>query len=191
MLRVQEQVKNIENQTASLKSDIVQTRLQIDALKQQLEKKNITAPVDGVVFQLPIQKSGAMIQPGRMVAEIAPLGAKMTIQAQISTNESGSLRLGLPVKIKFDAYPFQDYGVVAGTVTEISPTTAETSGSKAMGAVYNLQISLEKNCFPHGDKCIPFRPGETVTAEIIVRQRRIADFFLDPFRQLQQGGLKL
>lgn len=187
ILRVQEQIKNIDTQAASLKSEIVQTRLQIEVLKQQLEKRNITAPIDGVVFQLPIQKSGAMVQPGRMVAEIAPTGSPLIIRAQIATADSGSLRLGLPVKLKFDAYPFQDYGVLSGKVVEISPTSAESSGA----ATYNLQISLARNCLQHGDKCIPLRPGETVTAEVIIRQRKIADFFLDPFRKLQQGDLKL
>jgi HlyD family secretion protein len=35
------------------------------------------------------------------------------------------------------------------------------------------------------------RPGDTATAEVIVRQRRIIDFLLDPFKKLQQGGVKL
>ncbi len=190
ILRVQEQIKNIDAQVTSLKSDIVQTRLQIEVVQQQLEKRNITAPIDGIVFQLPIQKSGAMVQPGRMVAEIAPTDSPLTIRAQIATVDSGSLRLGLPVKLKFDAYPFQDYGVLSGKVIEISPTSAESSAASG-AATYNLQISLAQNCLQHGDKCIPLRPGETVTAEVIIRQRKIADFFLDPFRKLQQGGLKL
>ena len=132
-----------------------------------------------------------MVQPGTMVAEIAPAGTQLMIRAQIPTAQSGSLRLGLPVKLKFDAYPFQDYGIGSGTVTEISPTTAESNDPNSPQAVYNLQISLAQNCLQHGDKCIPLRPGETVTAEVIIRQRKIADFFLDPFRKLQQDGLKL
>ena len=39
----------------------------------------------------------------------------------MATTESGSLRTGLPVKLKFDAYPFQDYGVVTGELIKISP----------------------------------------------------------------------
>ncbi|MDB9370897.1 hypothetical protein PN456_18440 [Nodularia spumigena CS-586/05] len=41
------------------------------------------------------------------------------------------------------------------------------------------------------NQCIPLNPGDTATAEVIVRQRRIIDFLLDPFKQLQQGGVKL
>ena len=42
-----------------------------------------------------------------------------------------------------------------------------------------------------GNKRIALTPGQTATAEVIVRQRRIADFVLDPFKKLQKGGLKL
>jgi hemolysin D len=35
------------------------------------------------------------------------------------------------------------------------------------------------------------RPGDTATAEVIVRQRRIIDLILDPFKKLQKGGLEL
>jgi HlyD family secretion protein len=34
-------------------------------------------------------------------------------------------------------------------------------------------------------------PGQTATAEIIVRQRHVIDFILDPFKKLQNGGIDL
>jgi HlyD family secretion protein len=58
-------------------------------------------------------------------------------------------------------------------------------------AAYDLEIALNKNCIPSGNKCIALRAGDTATAEVIVRQRRIIDFLLDPFKQLQKGGVKL
>ncbi|WP_287312756.1 MULTISPECIES: hypothetical protein [unclassified Moorena] len=67
---------------------------------------------------------------------------------------------------------------------EISPTTSEV-------AAYNIEIALNQDCLPTGKECIGLRPGDTATAEVIVRQRRIIDFILDPFKKLQQGGLKL
>jgi len=38
---------------------------------------------------------------------------------------------------------------------------------------------------------IQFKAGETATAEIVIRRRRIADILLDPIRQMQNGGLNL
>ncbi|MHC5819761.1 MAG: HlyD family efflux transporter periplasmic adaptor subunit [Nostoc sp.] len=191
VLKIQEQQKSLETDITSLKSEISQNQRQIESLKFQLGQRDIKATASGVLFQLPIEKAGSVVQPGTMLAEIASLNSPLIIRAQMATTESGSLRTGLPVKIKFDAYPFQDYGVVSGELIKISSTTTQIDTPNGKVAAYNLDIALKQNCIPSANKCIPLRPGDTATAEVIVRQRRIIDFLLDPFKKLQQGGVKL
>ncbi|MBW4614929.1 MAG: HlyD family secretion protein [Desmonostoc vinosum HA7617-LM4] len=190
-LKIEEQQKNLETEITSLKSEISQSQRQIQSLKFQLGQRQIRATASGTLFQLPIQKPGAVVQPGTLVAEIASSSSPLIVRAQMATTESGSLRTGLPVKLKFDAYPFQDHGVISGELIKISPTTTEIDTPSGKVAAYNLDISLKQSCVVSNNKCIPLRPGDTATAEVIVRQRRIIDFLLDPFKQLQQGGVKL
>ncbi|MFN6516556.1 MAG: HlyD family efflux transporter periplasmic adaptor subunit [Nostoc sp. CreGUA01] len=191
LLKIEEQQKNLQTEITTLNAEIAQTKRQITSLNIQLAQRELKAPVSGTVFQLPIQKAGAVVQPGTMVTEIAPIGSPFVIRAQMATNESGFLRKGLPVKLKFDAYPFQDYGILEGELIDISPTTLEVDTANGKVAAYNLEITLKQSCIQSSNKCIPLRPGDTATAEVIVRQRRIIDFILDPFKQLQQGGLEL
>ena len=191
MLKIAEQQKSLDTDVTSLKSDIAQSKSQIESLKFQLGQREIKASVNGILFQLPIQKAGSVVQLGTMVAEIAQDNSPLIIRAQMATTESGFLRIGLPVKIKFDAYPFQDYGILSGELIKISPNTIEMDTPNGKVAAYNLEISLKQSCIPSMNKCIPLRPGDTATAEVIVRQRRIIDFLIDPFKKLQQSGVKL
>jgi hemolysin D len=191
VLKIDEQQNSLETEITTLQAEIAQSKSQIVSLKFQLGQRELRATVNGRLFQLPIQRAGSVVQPGAMIAEIAPQGSPLIIRAQMATNESGSLRRGLPVKLKFDAYPFQDYGIVEGELLEISPTTIEVDTANGKVAAYDLEIALNKNCILSANKCITLRPGDTATAEVIVRQRRIIDFLLDPFKQLQQGGVKL
>jgi HlyD family secretion protein len=191
VLKTEEQLKSLEREIAKLKVDIFQNKSQITALKFQLRQRVLVSPVNGTVFHLPIQGAGAVAQAGSKLVEIAPASSPLVIRAKMATNESGFLQKGMPVKLKFDAYPFQDYGVVEGKLIKISPTTSDMETANGKVAAYNLEISLNRNCIPTANKCIPLRPGDTATTEVIVRQRRIIDFLLDPFKQLQQGGLKL
>jgi HlyD family secretion protein len=191
ILKTQDQVKNIDTEITTLKSDIAQNKSQIQSLEFQIGQRVLKAPVSGTVFQLPIQKAASVVQPGTMIAEIAPQNSPLMIRAQMPTTESGSLRRGLPVKLKFDAYPFEEYGVVAGKLIEISPTTSDVDTPTGKVAAYTLNIVINQHCIFSGKKCIPLHPGDTATAEVIVRQRRIIDFLLDPFKKLQQGGVKL
>lgn len=191
ILRIDEQIKNTETDISTLKSEIAQTRSQIDSFKFQLSQRSLKAPVSGIIFQLPIEKAGAVVQTGTRIAEISAKESPLILRAQMPTTESGSLTEDLPVKIKFDAYPYQDYGLLEGHLSEISPTTSEIDTPNGKVEVYKLEITLDQTCMPSANKCIPLRPGDTATAEVIVRQRRMIDFVLDPFKKLQKGGLKL
>ncbi|WP_013321445.1 HlyD family efflux transporter periplasmic adaptor subunit [Gloeothece verrucosa] len=190
-LKIEEQLKNIDTDTASLKAEIALSKSQIQSLQFQLSQRTLKAPVSGVIFQLPIQQAGAVVQPGTRVAEIASQKTPLILRAQMPTTESGSLKKGLPVKIKFDAYPYQDYELVEGKLLEISPTTSQIDTAKGKVEVYKLEIVLAQTCVKTANQCVALRPGDTATAEVIVRQRRIIDFVLDPFKKLQKGGLKL
>jgi HlyD family secretion protein len=186
VLKSREQLKNTESEIATLATEIAQSQSEIASAQYKLKQTVLKAPVQGTVFDLPIQKPGDVLQPGDKVAEIAPEDSPLVVIAQMATAESGSLAKGMPVKLKFDAYPFQDYGIVTGKLTGISPTSKQ-----GKVANYNLEIKLNRDCLPTANKCIALRPGDTATAEVIVRQRRIIDFILDPFKKLQQGGLEL
>lgn len=191
LLRVEEELKNLETQITQLNADIVLSSRQIQSLQLQLKQRAITSPVAGVVFELPFQQAGSVVQPGVKVAEIAPKDSKLIVKAEISTAESGSLRPGLPVKVKFDAYPFQDYGIAMGKLTAISPTSRVEETIQGSINIYQIDVELTQPCLPAPQGCIEVRPGDTATAEVIVRQRRIIDIILNPFKKLNKDGLQL
>ncbi|MEM8780366.1 MAG: HlyD family efflux transporter periplasmic adaptor subunit, partial [Cyanobacteria bacterium P01_G01_bin.49] len=191
ILKSQEQLKNIESEITTLTAEIAQSKSEIASTQYQLTQRVLKAPVKGRVFSLPIQKSGKVVQPGDAIAEIAPENSSLMVRAEMATAESGSLTKGMPVKLKFDAYPFQDYGIVTGKLTMISPTSQVTDTEQGQVANYDLEVTLDHDCIPTANKCIALRPGDTATAEVIVRQRRVIDFILDPFKKLRQGGLEL
>lgn len=191
VLKSEEQLKELQTQITALKAESSQSKSQIQSWEFQLGQRVLRAPVSGTIFQLPIQRTGAVVQPSTLIAEIAPKSASLILRAQMATSESGALREGMPVKMKFDAYPFQDYGVVEGKVSQISPTSKVTETNQGAIATFDLEIELKQTCIKTSTGCTPLAPGQTATAEVIVRQRRIIDFILDPFKKLQKGGLEL
>jgi HlyD family secretion protein len=187
----QKQAEELQAQISDLQAEIAQTKETIKSLHVQIQQRIIYSPVAGTVFELPIEKPGAVVQPGQMVAQIAPKGAPLVFRAQIPSSESGFLRVGMPVKLKFDAYPFQDYGIVAAHISWIAPNSTITQTAQGDVETFELEITLEQHCIPAHDQCVELTPGQSATAEVIVRQRRIIDFVLDPFKKLQQGDFKL
>ncbi|MBW4612460.1 MAG: HlyD family secretion protein [Desmonostoc vinosum HA7617-LM4] len=191
VLKNQEQLKDIQTQITNLQSEIAQTGSQITAFKLQLQQRVVRSPIDGTIFELPIQKPGSVVEPGQLIAQIAPKGASLIVKAQMPSEHSGFLKVGMPVKLKFDAYPFQDYGVVQGRVSWIAPNSKVQQNSQGNIETYELDITLDQPYIQAANKRVSLTPGQTATAEVIIRQRRVVDFILDPFKKLQSGGLEL
>jgi hemolysin D len=184
------QIKESQAEITQLRSEIAQSRQQIESLTLQLQQTLVSVPIAGTIFELPVQKPGAVVQPGEQLATIAPKDAPLVLRARLSSRESGFVKVGLPVKIKFDAYPFQDYGVIPGTVRWISPTSKlQATAQGQQEEVYDVEIELGQTFIQAGNKTLPLTPGQTANAEIVVRQRRVIDFFIDPFKQLQKDGM--
>lgn len=204
VLRIKQQVREIESQIATLKSEIDRDRAQGNFLTRLLDRYLIKASTDGTIFELPINREGAVVQPKQLLAEIAPNSQKLVFKGEIPAQQSESLRSptgGAPasstaqkdVKLKFDEFPFESYDVVKGKLTWIAPNSkliqntvgaASSIENPSATAVYEIEVQLAQSCVKHQGECIPFKPGQPATAEIAIRKRRIIDFVLDPFKKL-------
>ena len=187
-LDAQQQIQQLEAEATQLSAKIDETRNLLNIAKLELKRRYLYAPVNGVILSLEVSNIGEVIKPGQIIAELAPVDAPLVLSAKLPNQEAGFVEVGMSVQVKFDAYPYQDYGVVSGRVTAISP---DAEMDEYLGEVYNLEINLDRDHVATRDQLIRFKAGQTASADIVIRQRRIADVLLDPIRQLQQDGISL
>ncbi|MDP5337506.1 MAG: HlyD family efflux transporter periplasmic adaptor subunit, partial [Nodularia sp. (in: cyanobacteria)] len=191
VLRQEEQLKDIQRQIAAIESEITQTRSQIISIELQMQQRVVRSPIDGIIFELPVTKAGEVVQTGQRIANIAPQDSEIILKAQMPIQDSGFLEVGMPVKIKFDAFPFQEHGIVPGEVTWIAPDSQVNQTPQGNLETFDLEVAIQQRYIQNGDQPILLTPGQTANAEVIIRQRRVIDFILDPFKRLQKGGLEL
>jgi HlyD family secretion protein len=181
-LATAEQKLRLQLNTARVEADAA-ARIRFE----NLDKDNflqIVAPVSGVVTDLTSTQPGDKVQANTPLGGIAPRSSRSVVKVEIAENDRAFLREGLPVKLKFNAFPYQRYGVIAGTLEYVSPATKPASQTKQ--PVYEGRVTLERDYYRVGGTKYPLRYGMTVSVEIIVRERRLIDLALDPFRQI--GG---
>jgi HlyD family secretion protein len=154
---------------------------------ENIDKDNflqILAPVSGVVTDLTSTQTGDKVQANAPLGGIAPSRSRSVVKVEIAENDRAFLHEGLPVKLKFNAFPYQRYGAIDGTLEYVSPATKPSAATKL--PVYEARISLERDYYQVAGTRYPLRYGMTAAVEIIVRERRLIDLALDPFRQI--GG---
>lgn len=187
-LEAEQQIQQLEVELTEAKAKMAETGNLLTSATAKLKQRFLYATVDGVVSSLNIHNIGEVVQPGQTIAEIAPATAPLILSASLPNKEAGFVKTGMPVQVKLDAYPYQNYGMVTGKVTSISPDAKQ---DERLGAVYRVEVALDRSYITANHQIIQFKAGQTASAEIIIRQRRIADILLDPIQQLQKGGINL
>ena len=169
-------------ETLEQQNRIARLQSEIAAAELMLQHTTLTAPVSGIVTTIGVRGSGEVLQPGQTIATIAPTGAQLIVEALVPNKDIAFIEKGLPAKLKFDAFPFQDYGIVEATVIDVSP---DAQVDKALGSFYKVTIAPGKTEIAAKGKNVPLRPGLAVTAEIITERKSILSLLLEPFRKLK------
>jgi multidrug resistance efflux pump len=122
-------------------------RLELANLRLEREQAVIRAPMDGIVT-IGDLKVGDVLERGKPVIDIAEQRG-FHFEAMVPGEEAGHLQVGLPARIKLDAYDYQRYGTVAGTVVFMSPDSGMPAGQGT--ATYLVKIELAGNEVGRGE----------------------------------------
>ena len=162
--------------------------IRVDALRRALagtdgNEVRLTAPCGGTILRLHIKDTGAVLREGEVVAELACAGE--TLQAELKVPETGlgKLEIGQGVKLKYDAFPYQRYGVRYGRVAWLSPAGSDTASGSTFRA--NVEIS-DRELVVQGQPR-QLIAGMSGTAEIVVGNRSIIEYIFEPLRKLKEN----
>jgi hemolysin D len=178
---------------AENESGMQSEELRVSARRRELQQ--LTAPVDGVVQQLVVNTVGGVVQPAQPLMVIVPSDSPIAVDVQVLNRDIGFVGEGQRVRVKIEAYPFTDYGIIEGTVETISRDAVPSeqpqnggaeAGGRAAGAaglVYNARIRLSRGYVDVAGRRQPLGPGMSVQAEILTGRRRIIQYLLSPITQ--------
>jgi hemolysin D len=148
--------------------------------------QELRSPVDGVVQQLAINTVGGVVQPAQALMVVVPSAEEVEVEAQILNRDIGFIRVGQPVRVKLEAFPFTDYGLIEGEVASISRDAIE---DEKRGLIYAVRVRLKRRTIAVRGKDMPIGPGLAVQAEIRTGERRIIQYLLSPIAQtLDEAG---
>ncbi len=181
--------------------ELVVVRRDRDAAADQLKKAErkteltiVTAPADGVVQEIAKRSTGSVLKEAEPLLTLVPLDAPLEAEVQIDARYISYLRAGDPTRIKLDAFPFQQYGVIKGRVRTVSedafvrPQGAGEEQDSGREAFYLARVTLEDKTLQGVPKDIRFLPGMTLTAEVVFGDRTVMSYLLYPIiRSLDEG----
>ena len=175
---------------------LVDDRKQLGTYQEELKKaeeKNrlskLVAPVDGRIGQLGVYTVGGVVTEAQALMTVVPDDVRLEVEAWVSNKDIGFVEVGQKAEIKVETFNFQKFGTLDAVVAEISPDAAKQS-DKDTELKYRVLLKVDKESMNVGNRNASLTPGMSVTAEIKIRQKRIIEFFLDPFRKYTSEALR-
>ena len=143
----------------------------------------IKAPTSGRVSTLQATV-GQIADPKHMQLEIIPLDSTLQAQLFFPTRAFGFVRPGQQVRILYDAFPYQKFGTYRASVTKVSQTIL--TGNDATGPItlkepaYRVTVAPERPDIDAYGLKMPLQPGMLLKADVILEQRSLMRWLLDP-----------
>jgi membrane fusion protein len=185
----------LDKEDASLGQELLET--------QARKSIFITAPQAGTVTTVTYEP-GQSLNAGQPLATIvarrergADTTAAVEVHLYAPSRTAGFVAPGQQVMLRFDAFPYQKFGLQQGVVASVSRTPfapaelpanlASTilSNEQKMGggsneALYRIKVRLERQAIDAYGHSQAIVPGMTVSGDIVQERRSIWEWIIDP-----------
>jgi hemolysin D len=162
------------------RGEIASARLELANLDLERRQAAIRAPIDGVVIKGDV-KLGDILEPAKPVLELARQEGFL-FEGSIPSEEVGHLKVGMAARIKLDAYNYQQYGTVGGTIRFLSPDS-EAGGGAERTVTYTVKIALASDELGRGEYRGRVKLGMTGQADIVTGHRSLLALLVKRIRQ--------
>lgn len=141
-----------------------------------MQKYVLKAPTEGYVSFFKYWSENQYVNQGEEVMVITPDINELVGKIYLPQYGAGKVEVGQRVNIKFDSYPFKEFGMVIGAV--------HSNASIARENQYLVNVNLPNGLKTSYDKEINFKYNMEGTADIITEDLRLIDRIFNQFRYL-------
>jgi len=172
--------------------ELVETLTKRDSASEELKKVELRrklivlrAPADAIVLELANRTLGSVVREAETLFVLVPRDVPLQAEVNVEGRDVGQISVGQPVRIKFEAFPFQKYGTGTGAVRVISqdsfaPDPKSETARRTIVPYYRVLVDLsDVQLRVPGDR-VQLIPGMAVTAELKAGQRSVISYFLYP-----------
>jgi HlyD family secretion protein len=183
-LTLAKQDESIRRQERTMKislkrAEIDAARIEVTNLELDLKQSELRAPLSGVVTSAE-PRAGDVLEGGKPAVEIAERRG-FYFETFVASEAIGDLKPGMTVKVKIDAFDFQKYGTLDGTIDFIAPDSTPLEGRP--GTVYLVRVKIDGETVGRGELTGPIKLGMEGLAEIVTGDETVLSLVFQKIRQ--------
>jgi HlyD family secretion protein len=189
VINTQIQMQELEQQIVDLQSDEIREKQNhqnaLLELIQNLESRVawwydtyvLISPIEGIVAFNTIWSSNQYVQAGDEVFTVIPVNRSGIIgRITLPVKGAGKVKPQQEVNLKFDNFPYQEFGMVTAFVSSISIVPA--------GQKYVVEVNLPDTLITNYGYLLPFSQKMLGTAEIITEDLPLIARLFNPLKAI-------
>lgn len=166
-----EMLSGIAEGIKSNEANIISIEKQIADIELNIRNAEVIAPIDGTVNMYADLSTADLVQSGQTVATVVPdTDGAYKLTMYLSSADISETEIGQSVRLRFAAYPYQEYGELLGTVKSIS--TDVRSSENGM-SYYVAEVSIDDTLG------LELVSGMECEARVVTKQRKIIYWLLE------------
>jgi hemolysin D len=205
---VAEYQKGVLTDLAKAEEQAGQARQELIKATERTRLLTLRAPIDGTVQQLAVHTVGGVVTPAQPVLVVVPDNPGLLVEAHVENKDVGFVHAGQAAEVKVETFTFTRYGLIHGTVLDISrdavtpseaakSRNADKTDDKAPDAEarpdsagYVAHVALAQTSMMTEGGPVELGPGMNVTAEIKTGRRRVISYLLSPLQRYAHEGIR-
>jgi multidrug resistance efflux pump len=147
--KTEKELRDLEHERSeSLRIARDALRTQFNKLRGELEQWDadyvLRAPADGLVAFYDFWSDQQYVTQGRQVFLIVPETTRLVGRMSVSHGGAGKIKPGQPVRVRFDDFPYKEFGIVTGRVQSVSMVAREGANLVLVDLPHPLTTSFKK-----------------------------------------------
>ena len=175
----------------SLEQERQMAGIRLESMRGQLNGSGgdllITSPCAGTVLRMMVSTTGAVVQAGEALGEVACAGQRLQVEMTLGQQAVARVREGQGAKLLYDAFPYQRYGVRFGNVRWVGPATVGPSRGAVDPQAFRALIEPGDTTILVRGEPRPLLVGMRGRARVVTGQRTLISFAFEPIRALREN----
>lgn len=127
---------------------------------------------------------GAGVDPRIPQLSIVPEDVRFEAELFVPVRAIGFVRPGQPVRLRYDAFPFQHFGTYEGTVAAVAATMLAprdvTGPLMLQEPAYRVKVALARQSIDAFGREVALQPDMTLSADVILEKRSLLEWLFEP-----------
>lgn len=151
---------------------------QLTGRSDKVARRELRAPLDGVVNRVLIPTIGGVVKAGESIMEVVPAEERLLVAARVKPSDIAFIKPGQEAKVRISAYDSSIFGTLAGEVVRVGADAVVDPERKE--TFFEVFLETRKNYLGDPSERLTISSGMAADASIQTGKRTMMEYMLKP-----------